>query len=269
MASEGKFAILKRRRRVWAIGAVHGDADRLSALHERLWNRLEDADGVVYLGNLMGRCGAVRATLDRVVEFRCAFLARRGVHVCDLAVLRGAQEEMWHKLLQLQMAPNPREVLPWMLRHGVAATVESYGASIAEGEAAVRDGAVTITRWTGTLRNALNAAPGHAPLLTGLRHAAYTEDGIMLFVNRGLDTSRPLASQGDNFWWADGDFGSIAEPVEGFRRIVRGYDPVRAGVVVGPVIASADGGCGVGGTLVALCFERGGGVVDRIEIGAP
>ena len=47
------------------------------------------------------------------------FLARFWTRVCSVAYLRGAQEEMWAKLLQLQFATDPRQVLGWMLSHGV------------------------------------------------------------------------------------------------------------------------------------------------------
>ena len=33
--------------------------------------------------------------------------------------LRGAQEEMFLKLLQLQTAPNPIDIVKWMFDHGV------------------------------------------------------------------------------------------------------------------------------------------------------
>ena len=45
----------------------------------------------------------------------------------DVVFLRGAQEEMFLKLLQLQTAPNPNEILLWMYEHGVNKTIDSYG----------------------------------------------------------------------------------------------------------------------------------------------
>ena len=39
--------------------------------------------------------------------------------VDDVAYLRGNQEEMWQKLLQLQFATDPRGVLKWMFEQGV------------------------------------------------------------------------------------------------------------------------------------------------------
>lgn len=237
----------------------------MSAVHAELGGRMRSGDRLVYLGNMMGRGDGVRTVMDELVAFRRAILARPGFHVCDIAYLRGSQEEMWQKLLQLQMAPNPREVLPWLLRHGVEATIRAYGGDVRAGEAAVRDGAVTITRWTSALRGAINAAPGHAQLISALNHAAYTDDGALLFVNCGVDVARPMTAQGDNFWWDAGGFENIAEPYEGYRRIVRGYDPSHGGIHIGNVAATIDGGCGFGGPLVAACFLSSGEEDDRIE----
>ena len=47
----------------------------------------------------------------------------------SIVFLRGAQEEMFSKLLQLQLAPNPSEILEWMFEHGVNKTIKSYGFS--------------------------------------------------------------------------------------------------------------------------------------------
>ncbi len=185
---------------------------------------------------------------------------------CDVVFLRGAQEEMWQKLLQLQFAPNPGEVLRWMVNAGIEATVRAYGGDLRQGFAAARDGPRTITRWTGGLRSAMNAAPGHTTLFTALRHAAFTEDRGLLFVHAAVDPSRPLAAQGDAFWWGRDDILELAEPFEGFRRVVRGVDRRQRGVVETAFAAALDGGAGRGGRLVAACFGNPDGkILDRVE----
>ena len=45
----------------------------------------------------------------------------------------------------------------------------------------------------------------------------------VLFVNRGVDLSRPLSAQNDCFWWGYQNFSLINKPYSTFRRIVRGY----------------------------------------------
>ena len=267
MSDSRIFARLRPGRRYWAVAAVHGEAARLAALHRALARRFAPGDRLVYLGNLMGHGPAVGPTLDEVIAFRRRLLARPGLFVCDLAFLRGSQEEMWDKLLRLQMAPNPAEVLDWMLARGVGATLAAYDGAAEEGRACARAGALAITRWTNSLRARMRARPGHAELMAALRRAAYVEaaEGGLLFVHTGLDPSRPLSAQADSFWWESARFAALEAPFEGFRKVVRGFDPAHGGLVEGPVTLSLDGGCGFGGPLLAACLDPAGRVVDLIE----
>ena len=179
--------------------------------------------------------------------------------------LRGAQEEMWHKLLQLQFAPNPREVYGWMLGHGIGPTLQAYGVDPEQGAAPVRTGAMALTRWTGQLRAALRSRPGHEALLTSLRRAAFTDDGALLFVHAGVDPERPLTTQSDSLWWATPAFARLDRPFGGFRRVIRGFDPEHRGIAAGAFTLSLDAGCGFGGPLVAACLDSAGDIVDVIE----
>jgi serine/threonine protein phosphatase 1 len=183
----------------------------------------------------------------------------------EIVYLRGSQEEMWHKLLQLQFAPNPRGVLEWMLSQGLGATLAAYGSSIDDARTAAKLGALTISRWTNHLRATIRESDGHERLMNVLRRAAYTRDGTVLFVNAGVDPRRPLAQQSDSFWWGSRDFEALSSPYGGFRRIVRGADPRRRGVAIDETIASIDGGCGFGGPLVTACFDGAGNLVAMIE----
>ena len=69
----------------------------------------------------------------------------------DIVFLRGAQEEMFLKLLQLQTAPNPQDILKWMFEHGVDKTVTSYGFSKDKIYDVSTQGTLSITRWTSNL----------------------------------------------------------------------------------------------------------------------
>ena len=170
-----KFALLRRCERIWAIASIHGDVQRLTALHDKLSRRVHASDRVVYLGNYMGVGPAVRGVLDELIEFRRWLLARPRAFATDVVFLRGAQEEMWSKLLQLQFAPNPGEVLRWLLDHGTVASLKAYGGDPTFATQVAREGPVSMTRWTTGLRAALAAAPGHQPFLSGLRRAAFTD----------------------------------------------------------------------------------------------
>jgi serine/threonine protein phosphatase 1 len=259
------YARFVRARRVWAVAAIHGEVNRLAALHARLAAHLDPGDRLVYLGNYLGYGSAPAAALDALILFRRLFLARRNAFPGDIAFLRGTQEEMWQKLLELQFAPNPREVLPWMLEHGLDKTLASYGVEARDGIVACREGVLALTRWTATVRSAIDARAGHRPLLSALRRAAFTDDGTLLFVHAGIDPAKPLDLQGDTFWWCDSDILKLAAPFAGFARVVRGIDRHHAGLVETQYAASIDAGCGFGGPLMAVCFAPGGAIVERIE----
>jgi serine/threonine protein phosphatase 1 len=263
--ANGKLARLSRAGRIWAIAAVHGEAERLQRLHDRIAQRFDSNDRIVYLGNYLGHGSGVTASVDEMLDFRRRVLARRRGFVCDIVYLRGAQEEMWHKLLQLQFAGNPGEVLAWMVREGVEATVRAYGGELRHGFAATRDGPLTITRWTTTLRNAMNAQPGHTALFGRLRHAAATDDGRLLFVHAGVDPGKAMAAQGDAFWWSDCDILDLSAPFAGFRRVVRGFDRRQRGLVEREFAVSLDGGSGRGGPLLAAAFAPDGAVLEVVQ----
>jgi serine/threonine protein phosphatase 1 len=265
MSDRDKFAVLRKCRRVWAIAAIHGEVARLEALHRQLETRFTAGDRLVYLGNYLGHGADVRGTLDALLAFRRELIARPGMFAADVAYLRGSQEEMWQKLLQLQFAPNPREVFAWMIEHGAGPTLVAYGGDIQQGFVCTRDGPLAITRWTGKLRTAMQGLPGHYALMSALRRAAYTDDGALLFVHAGLDADRPLSAQSDSLWWGPGSFGKLDRAYGGFIRVVRGFERGHAGIRTDQFTASIDGGCGFGGPLIAACFDNRGDVVDVIE----
>src|SRR5690606_30838285 len=220
--SPDRFVELTRAGRVWAIAAVHGDAVRLAAIHDGIGERFQSGDRLVYLGDLMGG-GDVRATIAEALRFRRSVLAQPPLYMPeDVVHLRGQQEEMWHKLLQIHFAPKPKELLRWMLDRGVDATLRAYGGDAAQGFSAADEGMLALTRWTGRLKAAVQAVPGHQAWFASLRRYAHTGEGGVLFVHAGLDPSRSLAEQRDAFWWESGSFARCAGGYAGFARVVRG-----------------------------------------------
>lgn len=252
--------------RVWSIGAIRGEAAKLRALHDLIAPELRPGDKLVYLGNIIGRGAAVRETVDEVLRFRRGFLSIPGNCIGDYAILRGRQEEMLHKLLELQFAVNPRDVLRWMVDQGAGPTIDAYGGNPRDGEVAAAQGAVAVTRWTQSLRAGLNAAPGHREFLSSLKHAAYTTDGALVFVHAGIDPERPLDAQGDALWWNTGGFESMTAPFFGTERVVRGLDPEHRGTIETAFTLSLDGGCGFGGDLIAAAVTPGEARIDTLSV---
>jgi len=266
MRDPTSIAEIRGASRIWAVGAVHGETARLRDLHERLEPRLEARDALVYLGNYLGHGSDVAGTVEELLVFRRRVLAHPPLRVAaDIVHLRGSQEEMWQKLLQLQFASDPRAILSWVLSRGVEATLQAYGGDPDAGARAAGGGTMMLNEWTRALRESVRRHPGHDAFFAGLKRAA-VGNGRLLFVNCGIDTERPLAAQSDAFWWAGRSFKDIEAPYESYSRVVRGYDPEHKGFAETAHTATVDGGCGFGGPLMAACFHPDGEIVDRIEV---
>lgn len=260
------FARLDGATRIWAVAAIHGDADRLRTLHERLFPKLLTGDRLIYLGNFLGMGPDIIGTVDELLAARAEALCVSGMEPWDICYLRGAQEEMWDKLLQVQFAPNPGEVLDWMYDNGVTATLEAYGGNPEMGRRCARDGAVALTQWTTSLRGAMHLHPGHDALISELKRAGIAQDMGFMFVNAGINRNESLEEQRDAFWWGGAAFAGKDEPFGDFRLIIRGYDPAHGGKAIGRHTATIDGGCGWNGTLNAACIGPDGTFLEWIEV---
>lgn len=270
--TEQRFAALRPAGRIWTIAAIHADAERIVALHDALLERFTPGDRILYFGNYTGHGAPALETVDEILTFRRMILSVPGVFADDIVYLRGQQEEMLDKLLQLPFANSPGEVLGWMRRNGIEPTLHAYGIDPDEGTRACNEGTMPLTRWISGVRAAIRARPGHEPFLTGTRRAAYTRTDPrapgtsppILFVHAGIDTGRPLEKQADSFWWRARGFDDIHAPYAPFSRVVRGYDPEHRGVRVNGVTATLDGGCGFGGSLVCAGWDEGGEIFDML-----
>ncbi|MDJ0683983.1 MAG: hypothetical protein QNJ84_04740 [Alphaproteobacteria bacterium] len=257
----GMYPSMRAAGRNWAIGAIHGDVEKLEALHDALAPLLRAGDTVVYLGNYLGYGTGAAEVVDELLRFRSWFLALKPfVHPADIVHLRGAQEEMFDRLLQIQFATDPKETLTWMLDRGLEATIVGYGSDVQSAFQAAGGGALAMTYWTSALRKAMQAKDGHAAFFSHLRRAAYLDNGAALFVSAGLDVDKPLRLQTDALWWASRSFEDIEEPYRGYARIVRGYDPEQRGFAETGCTISIDAGSGRGGDLLAVCLDQAGAV---------
>ena len=231
MTGAATVARLRTGGRTWALGAQMGDDRALENLSQALLTLWRRDDQLVVLGNMLGPNGDPARTLDLLLLLRRRLMAAN--LACDVFFLRGAQEEMWHKLLSLQFALTPLAVLDWMLERGLAATIEAYGANVDEGRIACRGGPQAIARWTARLREQQARRPGHAALLNTLHRAAISADGAVLLSAAGIDATRSLDDQADAFWWnGQGDAAldaALARSVDGgwqhLARLVRGTSP--------------------------------------------
>ncbi len=263
-AVRARFALIQPGRRIWAIGAVHGDLAGLVQLHDRLADAIGPGERLVYLGNLLGVSGNPAGVLDEVLDFRCRLLARTGAFACDVVLLRGQQEEMWSKLMQLQFAPKPQEVLRWLMDSGVGATLMSYGLDPVHGERAARESVTACARWTSQVRGAMADRAGHRELFSALKRAAVTRDGIILLVAAGLNLAKTLDAMTDEFWWGGPVLDRLVGGYGDVQRIVRGHQGPTAHAEPDGVLVTLDGGAGRGGRPMAGCFDHTGQLVATL-----
>ena len=74
-----------------------------------------------------------------------------------------------------------------------------------------------------------NAMPKGVPDIRGafsfVHSISFADTKKILFVNRGVDITRPLSAQSDCFWWGYHNFSKLEKPYNTFKKIVRGYSP--------------------------------------------
>jgi len=223
LSTVSNFVEFKNVNRVWAIGSIHSNFESLKSIKKYLLSNFTHGDRLIFLGNIIGIGGKAKETVSSVLDIRFKLLAKLKLDPSEIVFLRGAQEEMFLKLLQLQIAPNPQDIIAWMFEHGVDKTIESYGFSKEEFTDVASQGTLSISKLTSKLNDVVKVNTGHKDYFSNLKHAAFTSSKKILFVNRGVDVSRPLSAQNDCFWWGYQNFSKINQPYNSFIRIVRGY----------------------------------------------
>ena len=223
MENSSNFSELTKANKIWAIGSLHSSLDSFHSIKKYILNNFELGDKLIFLGNLIGFRSESKKIIDEVLQLRFKLMAKYHLKYSDIVFLRGAQEEMFRKLLQLHIAPNPIEILEWIFDHGVDQTIISYNFDPDEFRKTVTQGTIQINKLTTKLNNQISSYSGHQEFFSSLKHAAYTDSMEVLFVNRGVDITRPLSAQNDCFWWGYQNFSKIDKPYFSFKRIVRGY----------------------------------------------
>ena len=223
MSNESKFQELNNANKIWAIGSIHSSLESFKSIKKYILSNFYFGDKLVFLGNIIGFGSKSKEIISEVLDLRFHLMAKFHLTNEDIVFLRGAQEEMFSKLLQLQTAPNPIEILEWIFSHGVDQTVISYNFDPNEFREIASQGTIQINKLTTKLNNQISLIAGHKEFFSNLKHAAYSDTKELLFVNRGVDISRPLSAQYDCFWWGYQNFALIDKPYNSFKRIVRGY----------------------------------------------
>jgi len=223
LTNDNKFQEISNCNRIWAIGSLHSSIQSFQSIKKYILFNFNEGDKLIFLGNVIGFGDQSKEIISDVLNFRFKLMATFNLSNEDIVFLRGAQEEMFSKLLQLQIAPNPSEIVEWIFSHGVDQTVISYNFDPDLFRDVALQGTIQINKLTAKLNQKISHTPGHKEFFSNLKHAAYSDTKEALFVNRGVDLSRPLSAQNDCFWWGYQNFSLINKPYNSFKRIVRGY----------------------------------------------
>jgi serine/threonine protein phosphatase 1 len=223
LSKENKFQEFKNVNKIWAIGSLHSQLKSFQSIKKYIVSNFEKGDKLIFLGNIIGFGSKSKEIISDVLSLRFNLMAKYKLKNEDIVFLRGAQEEMFSKLLQLQTAPNPIEIVEWIFSHGVDQTLISYNFEPNAFRDAASQGTIQINKLTSKLNTTISSISGHKEFFSNLKHAAFNESREVLFVNRGVDISRPLSVQNDCFWWGYQNFSLINKPYNSFKRIVRGY----------------------------------------------
>ncbi len=157
----------KIRRRIFAIGDIHGCKDALEALLEILpvdWER----DLIIFLGDYIDRGPDPKGVIEKIIELKKAYPE-------SIITLKGNHEQMFENFLK-------GKEISTFLYNGGDATLRSY------------------------YKNGYLEIPGeHLQFLKELRLYYETEDYI--FVHGGINPEKSLEEQTeDDFLWIRGSF---------------------------------------------------------------
>ena len=161
MDKVSNFVELKKSSKIWAIGSIHSNLKSFNSIKKFILNNFEENNKLIFLGNIIGLGNYSKETLSSVIDLRFKLMSKFKLKPDSIVFLRGAQEEMFSKLLQLQLAPNPTEIVEWMFDHGVNNTTKSYGFSDDEVKNIASSGTINISKWTSNLNKVIQKNPGH------------------------------------------------------------------------------------------------------------
>ena len=268
MDLSSKFIEINKSKKIWAIGSIHSHLDSFNKLKKHIIKNFSTEDKIVFLGNVIGVGEQSKETLSSIIDLRRKLMSVFYLKPNDVIFLRGAQEEMFLKLLQLHIAPNPKEIVKWMLEHGVDKTVVSYGLDAVELLDISEQGTLSINRWTSNFNKIISNSKGHKQYFSSLHHAAFSHSRKILFVNRGVDTSRPLSAQNDCFWWGYHNFSKTSKPYTSFNKIVRGYAPsveTKLDISKNGIICSLYRAPLSDDNIIGGIFDDSGNIIDLFE----
>jgi serine/threonine protein phosphatase 1 len=205
--------------RIFAIGDVHGCAERLTRLLSRLPLDQARGDTLVFLGDLIDRGPGTREVLETICNLR-----QQGV---DVVCLLGNHEYL---LGEYQESGDPA-LLPYLRANGIEATLASYHAPTQRG-----------------LADLSFMPQAHRQLMASL--LPYWETEAFIFVHAGIMPGIPLAEHDiPTLCEKRGEF--LVTEARGGKRVVFGHTPFATPYLT-PTKIGIDTGAVYGNLLTAV-----------------
>ena len=113
------FVEIKKSKKIWAIGSIHSRLDAFESIKEYILSEFEKEDTLIFLGNVIGFGKESKKTLTSVIDLRNKLMAKFYLGSEKIIFLEVLRKKCLLKLLQLQTAPNPIDIVKWMFDHGV------------------------------------------------------------------------------------------------------------------------------------------------------
>jgi len=196
--------------RIYAVGDVHGRADLLGDLHERIARDADKAPEsrrvIVYLGDYVDRGPDSAGVIDRLID--------SPLDGFESVCLMGNHEQFL-----LDFLSDPSVGAQWF-SNGGEATLASYGVEVKGSDS------VNMAEVAALLRKIL--PPEHLAFLEGL--ALSHREGDYFFAHAGIRPGVPLKKQSeDDLLWIREPFLDMPDTHEVV--VVHGHTPVNAGEV--------------------------------------
>ena len=106
MDKNTNFVEISNSNKIWAIGSIHSRLGAFNSVKEFVLKNFQAKDYLIFLGNVIGLGKQPKETLSSAIDLRNKLMAKFQIEPNKIIFLRGAQEEMFLKLLQLQTAPG-------------------------------------------------------------------------------------------------------------------------------------------------------------------
>ena len=101
MQINSKFAEFEFCNNIWAIGSIHSNLHSFEKIKNHILKNFSKNDKIIFLGNIIGVGEFAKETLSSVIDMRLKIMSKFLLNSKDIIFLRGAQEEMFLKVITI------------------------------------------------------------------------------------------------------------------------------------------------------------------------